>query len=249
MIDVIRTELLEDFHFIRPQFLWLLIPLGLIIFLFLLSRREEIHWKKNIAEHLRPFMIQKGNQVKVIIWKLVLYVTVIGAVIGLSGPTWEKIEIPGKTLETPLVILLDLSQSMMATDIQPNRLERAKFKISDLLKANPGARVALVGFSGTAHVILPLTNDYSLIDSHINQLNPSVMPFYGSDLEAGIAKAVEISSITDAPATFVVFSDDFDESSFSMLNKVSKETSGKFEIFPINTLSAQRSLMEDITER
>ncbi|MEI6865922.1 VWA domain-containing protein [Flavicella sp.] len=235
MFEIIRTELLGNFHFLRPEYLWLLIPLLVIVVLFVFSRQEEILWKKNISEHLRPFMIHKGNQLKEIIWKVVLYSTVIVSVFGLAGPAWEKIEIPGKTLETPVVLILDLSQSMMATDIQPTRLERAKFKILDLLKVNPGARVALVGFAGTSHIILPLTNDYSLIDAHINQLNPSVMPFYGSDLEAGLEKAIAISSITNAPATFIIFTDDFDENSFEIINRVSQESTAKFEIFPVNT--------------
>ncbi|WP_152287703.1 VWA domain-containing protein [Flavicella marina] len=237
MIDSLNTELFEDFHFLRPHFLWLLIPLGILLLLLIVSRKEEVKWKKEIPLHLRPFMIQKGNQSKVVLWKLVLYLIVAIGMIGLSGPTWSKIEIPGKTLETPMVIVLDLSQSMMAADIQPSRLERAKFKIMDLLKENPGARVALVGFSGTAHVILPLTNDYSLIDSHINQLSPSVMPFYGSDLNAGIEKAIELTNVTEAPATIVVFSDDFTDESFAYFNEILQKTNSKFEIFPVNTLT------------
>jgi Ca-activated chloride channel family protein len=81
----------------------------------------------------------------------------------LAGPTWKKIELPGQELETPLVILLDLSQSMLSDDLQPNRLERAKFKISDLVGHHPQARAALIGFAGTAHTIVPLTRDYEII--------------------------------------------------------------------------------------
>lgn len=237
MIENLNTIVFEDLHLLRPQFLWLLIPLGMVVVLFLFSRKEEINWKKQIPSHLRPFMIEKGNQTKLIVWKCFLYASFVLAVIGLSGPTWSKIEIPGKTLETPMVIVLDLSQSMMATDIQPSRLERAKFKITDLLKEKPGARVALVGYSGTAHVILPLTNDYSLIDSHINQLTPNVMPFHGSDLHAGIEKAIELTSITEVPATVVVFSDDFSEDNFEYLSKASRTSNSTFEIFPVNTIT------------
>ena len=237
MIDVLHTEFFEDFHLIRPLFLGLFVPVLLAIIFFIFSCSEEVKWKKNIPAHLRPFMIQKGNQTKEIIWKTLVFVTITFAVIGLSGPTWKKIEIPGKTLETPLVLILDLSQSMMATDIQPTRLERAKFKISDLVNANPGARIALVGFSGTAHTILPLTNDYTLITSHINQLSPNIMPFYGSNLEAGIDKAFEISAVTEAPATFIILSDDFDETTFEMLKNKSQERPVTFEIIPFNTLA------------
>ena len=237
MIEILNKELFGDFHLIRPVFLWLLIPIFLMIVLFVFSLKEDIKWKKNIPTHLRPYMILKGNQSKEIIWKTLLFLTVILGVIGLCGPTWKKIEIPGKTLETPLVLILDLSESMMATDIQPNRLERAKFKIADLIKANPGARIALVAFSGTAHVILPLTSDYSLINSHINQLSPRIMPFYGSDLEAGIDKAFQLSSITDAPSTFIILSDDFDDNSFEMLKNKTQEANVNIEIIPFNTIS------------
>lgn len=237
MIDFLHKDLFGDFHLIRPIFLWALAPIFLVILLFLFSLKEEIKWKKNIPVHLRPFMIIKGNQTKEIIWKIILFITLISGVFGLAGPTWKKIEIPGKTLETPLVLILDLSQSMMATDIQPNRLERAKFKITDLIKANPGARMALVGFAGTAHVILPLTNDYSLIESHINQLSPSIMPYYGSDLEAGIDKAFELSSVTKAPATFIILSDDFDESTFEMLKNKTQDSLVRLEIIPFNSFA------------
>lgn len=237
MIENLNTSVFEDLHLLRPQFLWFLIPMVVVVVLFVFSREEEVKWKKQIPSHLQPFMIEKGNQTKLIVWKCFLYVSFVLAVVGLSGPTWSKIEIPGKTLETPMVIVLDLSQSMMATDIQPSRLERAKFKITDLLKEKPGARVALVGYSGTAHVILPLTNDYSLIDSHINQLTPNVMPFYGSDLHAGIEKAIELTSVTEAPATVVVFSDDFSEDNFEYLSKMSQTVNSTFEIFPVNTIT------------
>ena len=118
MIDNLNTSVFEDLHLLRPQFLWLLIPIVVIVVLFVFSRKEEVKWKKQIPSHLQPFMIEKGNQTKLIVWKCLLYVSFVLAVLGLSGPTWSKIEIPGKTLETPMVIVLDLSQSMMANPIQ-----------------------------------------------------------------------------------------------------------------------------------
>ena len=64
----------------------------------------------------------------------------------------------------------------MATDIQPSRLERAKFKISDLLESKPGANVALIAYAGSAHTVVPLTKDYNIIKSHVKSLSPDIMP-------------------------------------------------------------------------
>ncbi len=65
---------------------------------------------------------------------------------------------------------------MLATDIQPNRLERAKFKISDFLDANPRAKAGLVAYAGTAHPVLPFTSDYNLIKHHVVSLINRIMP-------------------------------------------------------------------------
>ena len=157
----------DAFHFLRPRLLWLMIPALLSFLIALAGLRETIKWKDVIAPHLRPFMIKKGSE-RIKKWMhLALFISISIAIIGVSGPSWRKIEEPEKILETPLVILLDLSQSMLATDIQPTRLERAKFKIQDFLEAKPGALTALIGYAGTAHTIVPLTRDYNIIKSHI----------------------------------------------------------------------------------
>lgn len=225
----------EVFHFLRPQFLWLLVPAVLFAVFGLLSMRQETSWKKVIAPHLRPYVIKKGSEKTKFLMQLVLLLALSFGILGLAGPTWKKVEVPGQELETPVVILLDLSQSMMATDLQPNRLERAKFKINDLLKQNPQARVALVGFAGTAHTIVPLTRDYEIITSHIDGLTPDVMPFPGSDLDAAFAMADSVMRVTDAPGTVLVFSDDLGEAEFGVIQNFIQGYPGRVEVLPMNT--------------
>lgn len=227
----------NDFHFLLPQFLWGLVAVAVLLVLGLLSIREPVKWKKNIAPHLRPFVISKGSQHIKIVMQFVLALALSAGVLALAGPTWKKIETPGQTLETPLVILLDLSQSMLAEDIQPSRLERAKFKITDLLDSNPGARVALIGFAGTAHTIVPLTRDYKIIKSHVESLTPKVMPFRGSDLKNALAMADSAMSTTTAPGTVVIFSDDFDESIFDWMKDYIADSKNSIAIMPMNTPS------------
>ncbi|RJE72807.1 VWA domain-containing protein [Reichenbachiella sp. MSK19-1] len=226
----------EAFHFLRPIFLWLLVPVGVILLIGLISFAQEVRWKTVIAPHLRPYVIQRGNQRTKVWMSLALLLMLSLGVVALAGPAWKKIKLPGRILETPMVILLDLSQSMMGDDLQPNRLERAKFKIQDLLTKNPRARVALVGFAGTAHTIVPLSWDYKIINSHVKGLKPSVMPFLGSDIGAALALADTIMSVTDAPGTVVILSDDFEEAQFSLFKDFTERTNNKVEILVMNTL-------------
>lgn len=232
------------FHFLRPEYLWLLIPVAVLFLIGFFSFRDEEKWKKSIAAHLRPYVIQKGSgKLRMVMHTLLtLFVTI--ACLGLAGPTWNEVEVPGKILETPVVIALDLSQSMMATDIQPSRLERAKFKIKDLLDANPHARIALIGFSGTAHTIVPLCTDYNIIKSHLTSLSPNVLPFAGTDVEAALFLTDSITKVSDAPSRLILVTDDFDDSTFDLLQSYVNKGNRTVEILPMNTPSGA-----DITYR
>lgn len=226
----------SDFHFLRPQFLWLLVAVFVLVIISLIAMRQEMKWKKIIAPHLRKYVISKGSNTAKFWMHMLLLFTMAFGILALAGPTWKKVEVPGQKLETPMVVLLDLSQSMMAEDIQPNRLERAKFKIQDLIKYNPRARMALVGFAGTAHTIVPLTKDYEIVKSHVEGLKPSTMPFPGSDLNAALVLGDSLTQVTKAPGTIVLFSDDFSEKERMILNNFVRESKNKVIILPMNTV-------------
>jgi Ca-activated chloride channel family protein len=235
MIDSLLNIDWNEFHFLRPQFLWLILPLALILIVGLIVVREPVGWKRHIAIHLRPFVIKKGSEVMKRWMQLITFLVLSIAVVGLAGPSWEKFEQPERILETPMVILLDLSQSMMATDLQPNRLERAKFKISDLIEANPRVRTALVGFAGTAHTLVPLTNDYRIVESNLKGITTGILPFQGSDLEAGLILADSLMKVTEAPGTLLLISDGFDEEVFEQLQDLAIQGNTRIEILPMGT--------------
>ena len=235
MIDAFADINWNDFHFLRPEVLWLLIP-GLLAFvLALIGLKENVRWKSVIASKLRPFMIKRGSERFKRRMHIVLFLSISIAVVGAAGPSFRQNEVPEQILETPLVITLDLSQSMRATDIQPNRLERAKFKLLDLFEAKPGARTALIGFAGTAHVIVPLTRDYKIITSHLQSLSPGTMPFPGSDLSRGLLLADSLCNGTTAPGTVLVLTDDVSEESFTKLQRISTQSKNQFVFMPIST--------------
>ena len=89
----------EDFHFLRPVFLWLFVPALVALVLGLLGLREEVKWKNVIAPHLRPYIIKNGSEKLRSRIHALLFVFISMAIFGVSGPTWSTVEVPGQTLE------------------------------------------------------------------------------------------------------------------------------------------------------
>ncbi|MBL8659748.1 MAG: VWA domain-containing protein [Rhodospirillales bacterium] len=99
--------------------------------------------------------------------------------IAAAGPAWRPAPSPFVTEAAPVVVALDLSQSMARGDIQPSRLERAKQKIHDLIALRAGGRVGLIAYAGSAHLVMPLTNDPTALEPFLEGLDPSIMPAAG----------------------------------------------------------------------
>ena len=129
-----------------------------------------------------------NNQYK---WWLISLISVL-SIIALAGPTWERIEQPSFRTDQSLVIALDLSRSMNAQDITPNRLTRAKLKILDILERRQGAQVALIVYSANAFTVTPLTSDTDTIIALINSIDTSIMPSRGSYPALAIDKGLQL---------------------------------------------------------
>ncbi|MBP1838828.1 VWA domain-containing protein [Formosa algae] len=200
----------EKFHFLRAEYLWLAIPLAIIILLGLIAYGESNRWKKHIAKHLRPYVIQQGTTWKSrLIHVSVLLLFAIGF-IGFLGPTWSEEKAPTKKVASKLVIALDLSQSMLTTDVSPNRLERAKFKINDLLEANPRAETALIVFAASTHTVVPFTTDYKIITDNLDGLQPRMMPTRGTGFNTLLSKLSGLFEGDKAPGKILLITDDLE---------------------------------------
>ncbi len=112
--------------------------------------------------------------------------------LALVGPQWgfRWQEVTRKGID--LVIALDVSNSMLAEDVKPNRLERAKLAIKELLPQLPGDRVALVAFAGTAFTQCPLTVDYGAVELVLDEVDTDLIPRGGTDLAAAIRESLEV---------------------------------------------------------
>ena len=198
---------LAQFHFLRPEGL-LVLPLALLFWL-LVKRRADVRsrWGGIIAPHLLDVLLV-GRKPG---WRwhpthLVVLLLVIGS-FGLSGPTWQR-ELPPFTEDkAPLVVVLNLSQTMDAVDLQPTRLERAKMKIRDLLARRQGARTALFVYAGSAHMVLPLTDDPALIEIFLSSLSTELMPIDGKNGTEALSAAESLLEREETPGTILFITD------------------------------------------
>ena len=206
MIDTLFWQQLgQNAHFLRPWWLLALLPLAAI--LLLRWRMDETnHWQQRLSSHLRKALTLGETG-----WKKNLPLKALGLLMGLAilicaGPTWSREPSPFGEDQGALLILLDNSDSMLEEDIAPNRLARAKQKVSDLLAIRGGGRSGLVVFAGSAHTAMPLTRDSAVFAPILAAIHPEIMPKAGKHTEQVIPRLTEL--LADEPGSTVLLVSD-----------------------------------------
>ncbi len=186
----------SQFHLLRPWWLITLIP-AIALFVFLLKRRlASARWNGIIDQSLMPHVLDQmpSEQSRWPLWFILL--AWILTSIALSGPSWEQLPQPVKKKEDALVIVLDMSLSMAAQDVSPDRATRARQKVIDILKQRNEGLTALVVYAGDAYTVTPLTDDADTIINLVPSLSPFIMPAMGSRPDKALTLAAKL--ITDA---------------------------------------------------
>lgn len=199
------------FHLLRPLWLFALIPVALIFAMLLRRQNPRAQWGGVIAPHLlQHLIVQPGTGRGVNPLYLVTAGLVLG-IVALSGPTWRRELPPFVEDKAPLMIVLALSSTMDQPDVAPTRLERAKQKIGDLLAARSGARSGLIAYAGTAHLVMPLTDDSSVIAPFLAALATGLMPGDGKNVTSAVSLATQFLAAEPVAGTILVVADDLGE--------------------------------------
>ncbi len=185
-------EVLTEFHFLRPWWLLLLSIAPLLIWAQIRFISRANNWHNVISDSLFDALIESKPLRRVRVSMALPPLALICAALALAGPTYERLPQPVETKNDPIVIVLDLTLSMGSTDIRPSRIERAKFKISDILERRDEGLTGLVVYAGDAYVVTPLTSDKDNILNLLPSLDPEMMPVRGSNAEAAIALANDL---------------------------------------------------------
>jgi len=175
----------------HPQLLWLLLLVPALAALVWRRERQRRAALAALAEtplvpRLTPDLDARRRGVREGLRLTALLLLIVALAGPRWGSRWEEVKREG----VDLIVALDASRSMLATDVKPNRLERAKLAVLDLLGKLRGDRVGLVAFSGTAFLECPLTLDYGAFRASLATMSAGIIPRGGTNLAAAIETAV-----------------------------------------------------------
>lgn len=198
---------LQHFHFIRPYWFLILIP-AYLIFKSLTARDDSTGvWQNIMSAEILSNLTVSGNSENFFSPKKLLWVSFVLMSIVLAGPTWKQQASPFSQDNSALIIALDVSKTMQQSDVQPSRLLRAKQKIIELLALRGDTNTALIAYSGSAHTVMPITNDSEMIRHFLDSLEPKIMPTSGKLPQAVLPLADVLLASTDTPGTLLVIGD------------------------------------------
>jgi Ca-activated chloride channel family protein len=179
-------------HWMRPEYLWAIAPALLLFILLWRNSGQGGSWSKVIAADLLPFLID-GVETKKNRYPIACLLGLwIIAVIAIAGPAFKKIPVPVYQKEDAVIVLLDLSPSMLAGDTAPSRVVQARREVLDLLTTRKEGLTGLIAYSGAAFIVSPLTSDTETIALLAPNLAPTTMPVIGNNPIAAIKLANEL---------------------------------------------------------
>ena len=154
------------------------------------------------------------------------------------GFTLEEAKRKGRDV----LIAVDVSRSMLANDVSPNRLDRAKFAAQDLLRTLEGDRVGVIAFAGSAFLQAPLTVDYSAVLASLNELDPGIIPLGGTNMAEAIRTALEAFGRGESDQRALVFFTDGEDLGSDVV-EAARKAAGKVRIFPVGVGTSNGALI------
>ncbi len=202
-------EALSQFHFIRPFWLLLAVPVSGLWWWWRRSADPLRGWREQMDPALLEALATGRDPRRQ--WSgIALLVAWLIAVVIVAGPTWQREPSPFAEDASPLVVLLKADASMEKGDVAPSRLQRAQLKIADLSNARKGKPLGLIAYAGSAHLVLPPTKDTAIVAQMAAEISPAIMPEPGDHLEMALARAGELLGEQETAGSILVVADTVD---------------------------------------
>ena len=234
---------MNDLHFAHPHIFWAFAALPfLAALIFRAEKCRRIALDKLIAARLQPRLAGSVSVARRR-WGFALLLLGIGlSIVALARPqwgfTWEEKRQSGRDI----IIAIDTSKSMLATDLHPNRLTRAKLAAEDLLNQLEGDRVGLLAFAGSSFLQAPLTSDFGAVRETLQELDTDIIPRGGTNLSDAIKAADEAFGKGESEhRALIIFSDGEDLEADAVLS--ARESKDRFHIFTVGLGSSDGSLI------
>jgi Ca-activated chloride channel family protein len=224
----------QQFHFLRPA--WLFALLALPLLMAWVARRSNAReaLERLVDAELLPHLLQ-GREQQRRAPAILLATGWLLATLAMAGPTWSRIAQPLYAHRAAQVVALSLSQHMLVRDVAPSRLDRARYKVRDLLSANHDGLNALIAYAGEAFVVAPLTTDASSLNELLDALAPDTMPVDGDNAAQAIERGVAL--VRDAKVgggSLVLVTDSVDAAAQSAARKA-REAGVRVSVLGVGT--------------
>ena len=179
-------------YWFRPWWLLSLPLLGWLLWQLWHRKKRAGRWQMILPPAFHSALLSGGSGRDSKLPWVALGVAWLLTVLALLGPGWERVEQTSQKPADPLVVVLELTPEMLATDVTPNRLEQARRKLYDLLQFRSDAQTAIVVYAGSAHTLVPLSDDLSTSRNLLDALKPSLMPESGHRADLAVLKALAL---------------------------------------------------------
>ncbi len=221
-------------RFGEPLYLYLigLIPL-LIGFMIWAEKKRKMLAAQFVDASLLSRLVspraagQRRRKTRLLIWGLVFLM------VALAQPRWGFQWQDLKQTGVDIVVAIDVSNSMRATDIKPSRLERAKHKVADLLRMLKGDRVGLVAFAGASFLHCPLTLDYQAAEMFLSALDTDLIPLQGTAIGHAIETSIQAFSATEKKSKAIILITDGEDHEGTVLKAIQRAKQEGVKIFVI----------------
>lgn len=174
-----------------------------------------------------------------------LFLGLTCAIVALARPQWGRLEEPVFDQSREILLAIDLSRSMQATDVKPSRLDRSKLLIQSLLEKLQGERVGLVVFAGTSFLQSPLSADYEILREFLPSLGPDYLPQGGSDYGALLEASIRAFSTTSAADRFLVILSDGEATDTEWRKQVEELKNKNIRVVGLGVGTADGSMIPD----
>lgn len=227
-----------------PHWLWTLLVLPLMAGLFVWShRRSQALVAKIVAVRLRDQLSGSVSSFRRILRASLLLASIGLAIVALAQPRYGFLEKETKQKGRDVIVAIDTSRSMLATDMTPTRLARAKLFTQDLVRLLQGDRIGLVAFAGSAFLQAPLTLDYNAVTNALDELDTTVIPKGGTNMAAAITAAREAFGKAEGQTRALVVLTDGEELDADGIAAAKQAAAEGIRIFTVGVGSPEGSLI------
>ena len=222
--------------FSRPAWLLVLLPALALCWLLYQRSQRRSGWEALLPLRMQQALLERETNNRPRARYLLLGGVWLIAVIALAGPSWSLPLETNPENQAAIVLVLEVTPAMLATDVPPSRLQRARHKVHDVIRLAADHQLALIAYAGSAHRVTPLSHDRATLTNLLGALEPDIMPAEGRDLDAALTLAREmLAGLPPSSSQVLLLTSGADAGQLQALERHAGELGAQLAILGVGT--------------